>query len=532
MKPIQSIPNANRTFTALRSLGYNLNSSVADLIDNSISAKAKKINIVLSRKNDSFYLFVQDDGKGMTENRLEEAMRIGSETVYEETDLGKYGLGMKTASLSHCNDLTVISKTKTSCLSGFQWNMEHIQEANQWELLKLSNKEVEFIFKERVGINYKGSDTIVIWENMSDLDRNYESYSIKKFAENYLFRVVDELRLYIANVFHRFLDGSLGGKNHIEIKINKKIVKGWDPFCSKEEKTIKINLKEEASKFLIKGYNKPVRINAYVLPNQQMFSSEKAWKEAKGILSWNDAQGYYIYREGRLIKFGGWQGTKFKDEHDKLARISIDVKSEMDEIFRINVNKNKIQFPELLFNHLKNIINPLVSKKAKDQYKKSDSKISFANRFRKQNEKLNNISKNFVKKEKIKTSYIGNNGDDKSILINNKAGQFISNKISEFYSFGNNAKFEVVSGELDNDLLWKLVSDIEEKFKVVVNSRHPFYQKIYEGNHNKSLTSVIDALFMSLALSELYNKNEQNTLLFETYKLVCAQVLENLIKEE
>lgn len=530
MKTIESIPNAERTFEALRSLGYDLNSSVADITDNAITGKvrAKNISIYFNKRSDgNFICRIMDDGAGMTEQELEEGMRIGTEASYGIHDLGRFGMGMKTASLSHCNILTVISKTKKAEITGYRWDMSHVKGTEQWSLLQLNKKEIdEMLIKEKLAIPESG--TIVFWDDLYLLDKEYESYSSPKLAENYYFRILCDLKLHLRMVYHRFLDNSLGSQKTIKINVNGNYLDPWDPFCRHESNTIELILSKDLSEFFIPGHEKPIVIKGYILPNKESFSSERAWEEAKGLLSWNDSQGYYIYRANRLIRFGGWHGTKAKDEHDKLGRISIDIDTSLDGLFRITVNKSKVQFPENLFNHLKNKVNRVVIREAQKQYRKSGEKSVVNNKFRKQEARLTEVSKNLVEEGHIKTQKKESN----DIAVNNPSGSYLSNKIQEFLRYGTDKDFEVVSGDIDNDHLWKIVCNEKEKFKVIINVNHPFYSKIYTSGANKALTCAIDALIFSLAFAELYNRNESNSNLFDTFKSVCSKALEKLTKGE
>ena len=332
-------------------------------------------------------------------------------------------------------------------------------------------------------------------------------------------------------VYHRFLDGTLGRGNTIELKVNGSKVQPWDPFCREESNTKDINLKEDIGRFKITGYRNPVKIQAYVVPTKEGFSSEEAWKRAKGLLTWNDSQGYYIYRANRIIRFGGWHGTKAKDEHDKLARVGIDIDSSLDELFRITVNKSKVQFPEALFQHLKNVVNPIVIKKAKAAYNKSDDGLLVINKFRKNETSITEISKELIQESKIKTKNAVNSNSG-GVEVSNPSGTWLSNKINEFLKYGSDKDYEIVSDRLNEDALWKIVCDNQSKFKVIVNAAHPFYDKIYNSNTSKHLTTAIDAFIFSLAFAELYNKNDHTAGLFDTFKSVCAKALEKIITEK
>jgi hypothetical protein len=528
MKEIISIPNASRTVEAFRSLGYDLNSAIADVVDNAVTEKvsAKNITIDFFVKAGNITCRIQDDGCGMSGKELEEAMRFGAETTYKDKDLGKFGMGMKTASLSHCNVLTVISKKNRSEIVGCRWDVGHVNK-NGWKLLGLDKVEIAKILQKEK-IDLKNNGTIILWDDLTWLNEEYKSYDSNKLAQNFYFRILDEFKLHLSMVYHRFLDGSLGKERTVRILVNKEKLSPWDPFCRKEPNTEKITLKKDDAQVKISGYRIPVKIGAYTLPDKKAFSSEKAWKEAKGLLSWNDAQGYYIYRADRIIRFGGWQGTKAKDEHDKLARISIDIDPSLDKAFKITVNKAKVHFHEALFQHLKLSVNPLVVKKAKSKYGKSSEKFDVRNNFRKNGHEVLRITQEMIAENGIKI--LKNKAAE--IQVSNPAGTWLSNKVDDFLKYGTNKDFEIVSANLDKNQLWKIVCDNHNKFKVIVNAAHPFYSKMYKTSTNKAVTDAVDALIFSLAFAELYNKNDKNSHLFDTFKAICAQALARLTKEE
>lgn len=529
MKTVESIPNAIRTFEALRSLGYNLNSSIADIIDNAITerVKAKIISVILKRSNKGFLCRIKDDGSGMSSRILEEAMRIGAESFYGEEDLGKFGMGMKTASLSHCNVLTVISKTKRKEIAGYRWDLSHVKETHEWSLLQLNQKEIEDVLnKEKLSIQVSG--TIVFWDEMFLLDQEYNSYDNKKFANNYYFRILGNLKLYLGMVYQRFIDGKVGSKRTIKIDVNKDVIHPWDPFCRKEEKTKQVVLKDEQARFTFPSYKKPIKIKAYVLPNRDAFSSEKAWKDAKGLLSWNDAQGYYIYRANRLIRYGGWQATKAKDEHDKLARVCIDIDPSHDDLFRITVNKSKLEFPDNLFIHLRSEVNPKIVKEAQKRYRKSDEGRAVSPKLKKEYKIYDEVKKDILTEYNIQTE---KNGQNKVVVIN-PHGQWTANKIDEFIKYGTSKDYEIVFDEFKNNHLWKMICNVDEKFKLIINRRHPFYAKIYDNSSSKSLMTTISAFLFSLSFAELYSKNESNAQNFEVFKSMCSMTLDKLISKE
>jgi hypothetical protein len=472
---------------------------------------------------------IRDNGSGMNQSELEEAMRLGTDTTYEEKDLGKFGMGMKTASLSNCNILTVISKRKRSEICGYQWDIGHVKKKG-WTLLQLTKKEIAEILKaEKFSLDNSG--TIILWDDTFWLDEQLQSYDSDKVINNYHYRLVEGIKLHLGMVYHRFLDGTLGRKNMIQLVVNGDKVKPWDPFCRDEASTREISFKKEVGDYKIEGYRNPVKIRAWIVPAKEAFSSEDAWKLAKGLLPWNDSQGYYIYRANRIIRFGGWHGTRAKDEHNKLARVSIDIDSHLDQLFRITVNKTRVQFPEVLFQHLKNVVNPLVVKKAKTAYSKSDERLTIKNNFRKSETLIKEVAEELLQQNRIKSRNFSN-GEKGSIQVNNPNGTWLSNKIIEFLKYGTSNDFEIVSDNLKEDVLWKIVCDDNSKFKVIVNAAHPFCEKFYTVSNNKSVTDALDALIFSLAFAELYNKNNKTAELFDTFKSVSSKALKRIMAKE
>lgn len=533
MKEIISIPNAVRTFEALRNLGYDLFSSIADVLDNAINEKVSAKNIqvhLIFDPNQNIVCRLQDDGCGMNEIELEEAMRLGTDTSYQDNDLGKFGMGMKTASLSQCEILTVLSKRKGLNPCGYRWDISKVKKTEKWTLLKLSEVEIQKILsKESLEIGKQG--TIVFWDEMLDINRDYKSYGSSKLAQNFYFRLLTQLKLHLGMTYHRFLDNSLDKAASINLFVNNSRLLPWDPFCRSEINTEPVILKKTISELSIPGFSQIVKIEGYILPNKEGFSSEEEWKKARGLLSWNDSQGYYIYRANRIIRFGGWQGTKSKDEHDKLARISIDIDPCLDELFRITVNKARVQFPEVLFQHLKHNVNTQVLKKAKAKYNKSNDRLNVINNFRRNQDKVDHISKTLLGENKIKTN-TSHNGTMGMVEVQNPAGTWFSNKLHDFLKYGSENDYEIISDDLKDGQLWKIVCNHEDKFKVIINASHPFYKRFYGSTTNKSITGAIDILIFSLAFAELYNKNDQNAQLFDTFKAVCSRALEKLTLEK
>lgn len=540
---IVSIPAAKRTINALKDIGYDLNSAVADIVDNSIS-RGKAKNIYIEFKPDSenkLLVTIIDDGKGMDSKRLEEAMRIGSnDDDYAPGDLSKYGMGMKTASMSQAMKLTVFSKTSTSNKTSYSWDLHHVNKNDKWEILKLNSKEISNylvtlsnnISSSSASILKKESWTLVLWEDLEELQKNYDSYNSKVTATNWLYKTSDYLEIYLRLVFNRFLSGENNARK-TNIFLNEQKLKPLDPFCQSEKHTKEIELSDKNGNFIISEAYPPILIKRYVLPTNPLkpgsfkFSSADAWEDAKGTLSWNESQGYYVYRNNRLITWGGWFRTKALDEHDKLARASIDLTDKHDDLFTVDVKKTKIQFPEELKNHLKDNVNAKFISEAKKRYSGSEnSQNVIKNPVREKSKKVNHLAAQLIQQDNISVR----KGTNDSLIIKNQYG----NKVTEDITYKNlEIGQKIISMPFGNTtFFWKMVPNPNNEFQVIVNSEHPFYEKVYgDSDKDKKITAIMDAFLFTMAFIELKCITNKNEMLFDQMKEVASSVLTKFVED-
>lgn len=359
------IPSAKRLMNSLRDLGYTFSSAVSDLIDNSIQAGATIINIDIDFKGIKSTIRIADNGYGMTKPQLQEAMRYGSDNDYHlEKSLGKFGLGMKTASLSQCARFSVATRSindRQRIIHCYSWDLAHIMKTNKWEIVEADSKTRDFVSVEYLK---KSNGTVVLWQN---LDRIIDHTEDNDKADDIILKMLREVEQHISMVFHRFISGEVPGR-HIKIYINDNEIAGWDPFARDEKNTktfALVNIPVTA-----KDKTGTVSIQPYVLPNQESFSTTKGFNNASGPRKWNQQQGFYIYRSDRLIQSGGWSRFRTSDEHTKLARIAVNFSPYFDEIFKVNVAKMKVQIPKQIREELGGIVKDII-KEAKKRYSKS-----------------------------------------------------------------------------------------------------------------------------------------------------------------
>lgn len=357
------IPSARRLMESLRDIGYDAPAAVADLVDNSIDADARNVEITIAADGGDSWVRIADDGAGMTPRQLDEAMRYGSARRYDKEDLGAFGLGLKTASLSQCRRLTVATRrSPRSRIEIRRWDLDRIARRDAWELQRLTPSAcAEHLTAPLAG----GAGTVVLWER---LDRILEyTRPDGQVAMRRLDTMTDEVTQHLAMVFHRFLSGELRrGRPRIAITVNGMWLEAWDPFARDEPMTRELPRQWLPLKH--DGRMHRVSVRPFILPNQIQFSSQDAHIRASGPRRWNRQQGLYIYRRDRMIQSGGWSRLRTTDEHSKLARMAVNIPPSADGAFRTNVSKMSVSLPSELRPPLRTLASGVVVQ-AQDAYR-------------------------------------------------------------------------------------------------------------------------------------------------------------------
>ena len=351
---------------SMRAFGYSLSTAVADLIDNSITAGAKRVWVHFEWRGADSHATVTDDGRGMSESTLREAMRLGGRSPLErrdENDLGRFSMGLKTASLSQCRRLTVASRVRSAATAVRCWDLDYLgrPEVDGWHLLRRAAHGSE----ERLrAIDELDSGTVVLWELLDRVVGNAESTD--ESAHNRFLRAIREVEEYLSMVFHRFISGSTPAlRIFLNTADDERPVQPWDPFLGGHPATIAT---PEESIALPEGI---VRVQGFVLPHKDRLEPE-VHRLAAGPTGWNSQQGFYVYRNTRLLVPGSWLGlgsprSWTKEEHYKLARIRIDIPNTMDSTWQIDVKKSTARPPATIRGRLKNLADR-VRKQAREVY--------------------------------------------------------------------------------------------------------------------------------------------------------------------
>ena len=328
---------------SFRAFGYDIGTAIADLIDNSITAGAKNIWLSFSWDGANSHVSIRDDGYGMTKSQLISAMRLGSQSPLEHresNDLGRFGLGLKTASFSQCRRLTVASRSKNHEVSISRWDLDYLNQVNEWRLLSSPADGSEQKLNDLTNML---QGTIVLWECLDRFVGNAKNDDQK--AQNDFLETVEVVENHLAMVFHRFLEK----RDRLKLWINNRLIKPWNPFLLHAQATQ--ILPSEPLTF----NGETVKVQPYVLPHHSKIDQE-SYDRAAGVNGWNAQQGFYVYRNERLLVAGDWLSLGYqKDEHCKLARIQVDLPNSMDSDWSIDIKKSRARPPVVLKADLRRI---------------------------------------------------------------------------------------------------------------------------------------------------------------------------------
>jgi hypothetical protein len=342
-----SAPKPCALVESLRSVGYSLPTAIADILDNSVAAHAKNIWIDFYWAGPDSRISIVDDGDGMSESTLAEAMRPGSANPLDSRkpdDLGRFGLGLKTASFSQCRKLSVWSKRAQGDVAGRCWDLDYVAKHDEWRLQKIEAPRGLEPFNH---LSVLRSGTLVLWEQ---LDRAVDkSPASSGEAHTRFLNLIEDVRAHLAMIFHRYLEGTSSVRNGtLRIFVNGRSeahqVQPWNPFAVSSGPQAKETPAESMS---LGGHQ--VLVRGYVLPHKDRLTEEQ-YLVGGGPQGWVAQQGFYIYRNDRIIVPGDWLRLGrtrpwAKEEQYKLARLSVDIPNVMDEDWSLDIKKSTARPP-------------------------------------------------------------------------------------------------------------------------------------------------------------------------------------------
>jgi len=495
-------PNPSRLIGALRNVGYDTFSAIADIIDNSIDAGGTNISVdVVKTSGDDLQIQIIDNGCGMTFNILDQAMRLGSDTDREiKSDLGKFGMGLITASISIGKKLTVITKHNDEYFTSIQ-DLDYIVKINKFEKeIRSSSNEEKKYFNSKVSPTENG--TIAIIENC-DLIQN------KNINE-----LVLKLNEELGRIFRFFI------KNNVRISVNNKLVKGIDPLYLYDERTETIC--DESFEIELNDRKEQVEIKIALLPN---FDNQTCKLNKVNISN----QGFYIMRNNREIASGITLGTFTKHNDFNRLRMELCFSGNLDQEMNINFTKKNISPKQIVLDRIKRIVAPQIvsirrsikSAQAVNDNTEIDHEVAA--------KIIANKSKQLIKpKIKIEirnpiSKHPGaiiptHSGTERTPGLNSRA--MLSDKV--------NCKFEFRS-KGDNGVLFDC-EQIGKKTIIYYNIDHPFYQSfIAKNKDNQELVNAFDFVTYAFASAQLTLISEDNVSLFDAYQSIFSSNLRTLI---
>lgn len=352
--------------------GYSLETAIADLIDNSISAKADRIEVLLDTSSRPFRLFIADNGRGMDEDALKSAMRFPSssmEGVRGASDLGRFGLGLKTASFSQTRHFTVLSKeSESEDYCGRTWDVGLLREKG-WVLKIESDKEVAELLAEYSSLSESllaefdetfHARTIVAWSGLYKFEDYIEEHDCAQILNTEL---TEKTRRHLSLVFHRFMERA---NRPLQIRLNNILVKPFNPFPTKAEGVRRLGLRNR-----LLG-DDAIKIEGFVLPTgsiDDVRQGSSRWvPPGMGLM---DLEGIYIYRVDRVILFGGWLGLTARSARMQLGRMRVEIGNSADHLLHLNIAKSQVEMPHDIRTGFKEYIAELKVEAEREYYNRT-----------------------------------------------------------------------------------------------------------------------------------------------------------------
>ena len=358
----EELPPEPQLVESMRAVGYSIETAVADIVDNSIAADSTNIRL-LFKGLPKPQILILDDGSGMSKDELRTAMKLAGKSpssTRTKTDLGRFGLGLKTASFSQAKRLTVISKGRDGQINAACWDLDLIEDQNKWLLQWVNPNNLDYEFLE--DLNKQKSGTLVVWEKLDQVSLAQTNFDAELRSQ--ALRVSDHIGL----VFHRFIEAV--GSSKVSFSVNSKVVEAIDPFFSKLQATqIKPMTKVELQ-------NGTIEVTPYILPHISQLSKADAKAVESMRQKFKDSQGFYVYRNRRLISYGSWFRLSPKTELSKMARVKVDTPNTLDRDWKLGIMKSSVEPPQELRRVLSNLVPNIVGDSRKVVTRKGSKLMS------------------------------------------------------------------------------------------------------------------------------------------------------------
>jgi len=514
-------PDPERVIVGLRDTGYEFNTAVADIVDNSIAANASRVQISLAADlKGNIRLLIADNGDGMDRQGLINAMQYGSKARPSAASLGKYGLGLKTASTAFCKRLSVISRPSSNVPALMAtWDLYHVAQAKKWSLLlsqKVDDEALELL--DSVAKGHAG--TVVLWEKVDRLIKDYSEPSGKP-ARKALEAKEKALRHHLAMVYQRFLDVTDDRAQNVIIELNGTPVSHWDPF---QRGLSELVAEEALTTRLSDGREAQFTVRAFILPRREEFPNDNL---ASAALLSNERQGIYIYRENRLIHDADWLGLYQKEPHLTLLRVEFTFDHKLDDAFHLDIKKSQIILNEDLANWLQTEFLPAPRREANRRSREGQQKT-----ISKKGEGAHDTSNNNIRNREAAAGgpkvSVDNPNTGEATVENKHGTTHLKLTISTAKRPGE-VFVQPVDG-INNGLLFQ-PAIIDRHKAVQINTSHPYYHKVYVPNLNRSVTMQgLDSLLWALTVAELSTIQDSTATMFQDMRYEVSRILEKLVE--
>ena len=516
-------PDVARISEGLRDTGYDFNAAIADIIDNSIAAGATEVDVRLVVDFvGSVVVSVADNGDGMDRDGLINAMKYGSQKRASAKSLGKFGLGLKTASTAFCRRLSVVSRhAATMEALRATWDLDLMAARNSWDLELAAPEAAELQLLEAAAPKRAG--TVVIWENVDRILEGYKDPAGQPMKKA-VGKLEAQLREHISLVYQRFLDASDSRERTVAIALGGTAVEAWDPFCLIETK--KAVAEQLVPLQLPDGTKTSFMVRAYILPRKEEFSSEATRTLARVS---NERQGLYIYRENRLIHGPDWMGMYKQEPHFSLLRVELSFDHTLDGAFQVDIKKSRIQLDPSLYEWLRDKFLAGPRREAEVRYRRGAASVAKGTAAL-----LHTSSSNVIHQKAgalITADVSVIDATTGSVTVNNKSGATTAT-IRIVQSSDPGSMHVSTADTLEHGVLWEPTLGRGGTAAVSLNTGHPFYTKAYLPNKaNSPVVQALDYLLWALAQAELNNVNADNKDAFEEYRIEVSRNLKKLVAD-
>ncbi len=517
-------PIPKRLIEGLRDTGYDFDTALADIVDNSVDAGAERIDIGIDIDAEGdVVVSVADNGCGMDRAALLNAMTYGADIVNKAPNrLGKFGLGLKTASTAFCRRLSVISRgAKGDDALRATWDLDHVQDENKWELLIDSPSKAELQQLDRTANG--GTGTLVMWESVDRLLPEYDNPAGAP-ARKAVKRIREQFQEHAGMVYQRFLDDGDTRARNVAMFINGQSIHAWNPFCPDVPGT-EVVAQETMKVEIGDGKEAELTIRAFVLPRREQFPSEAAARDAKLT---NQMQGIYIYRENRLIHPYDWLGMFSKEPHLTLLRVEFSFDHELDGAFHVDIKKSRILLNNDLYDWVRDKFIPAPRNAANERYRKGERKKA---QDKAENAHADSNANIGAKEEDLRTADVKVvNTNTSEVEIHNKKGTIrLKLPLSAPAEPGQVNVKPIPS--IDDNILWSPAL-IDGHHAVQINTGHPYYHKVYVPNLASGVTiQGMDSLLWALAEAELGTISEATRKHFSELRFEVSRLLRALVED-